>query len=304
MLAVAGIVALLVANGNKNDTPTTVDVPALANMTRRQAKKTLEDLDLVFVRAEEPSDTIPAEQVTRSDPTEGTPVEVKSDVKVYISTGPSSLAVPDVSGKTEQEAVDLLTAQGLQVSANRQDDDNPDFPQGQVTKTDPPAGQTVDAGTQVTLFVSTGNVQVPDVIGKTKAEATQILNDAKLQANTSPVESDQTPDTVVAQDVAAGTLVKQGRAINLSIAVAPTTATIPNDLVGKSYDQVVAELQGLGLQNVNRIDEQSDEPAGNVIRTDPTAGDEVPLDQQIDIHVSKGPSGKGANQTPAPSTTP
>lgn len=304
VLAVAGIVALLVANGQKNDKPTTIDVPSLAGMTAEQAETTLDDLDLVFVRAEEPSDTVPAEQVTRSDPAEGTPVEPKSDVKVYISTGPSSLAVPDVSGKTEQEAVDLLTAQGLQVSANRQDDDNPAFPQGQVTKTDPPAGQAVAAGSQVTLFVSTGNVQVPDVTGKTKAEATQILNDAKLQANTSPVESDQTPDTVVAQDVAAGTLVKQGRAINLSIAVAPTTATIPNDLVGKPYDQVVAELQGLGLQNVNRIDEQSDEPAGNVIRTDPTAGDEVPLDQQIDIHVSKGPSGKGANPTPAPSTTP
>ena len=52
---------------------------------------------------------------------------------------------------------------------------------------------------------------------------------------------------------------------------------------------MVAELQGLGLTNFNRIDDQSDEPVGNVIRTDPTAGDEVPLDQQIDIHVSKGP---------------
>ena len=300
VLAVAGIVALLVANGQKNDKPTTVDVPSLAGMTAEQAETTLDDLDLVFVRAEEPSDTVPAEQVTRSDPAEGTPVELKSDVKVYISTGPSSLAVPDVAGKTEQEAVDILSAQGLQVSANRQDDDNPAFPQGQVTKTDPPAGQAVPAGAQITLFVSTGNVQVPDVTGKTKAEATQILNDAKLQANTSPVESDQTPDTVVAQDVAPGTLVKQGRAINLSIAVAPTTATIPNDLVGKPYDQAVAELQGLGLQNFNRIDEQSDQPLGNVIRTDPTAGDEVPLDQQIDLHVSKGPPGKAANPTPTP----
>ena len=146
------------------------------------------------------------------------------------------------------------------------------------------------AGGTVTLFVSTGNVQVPDVTGKTKAEATQILNDAKLQANTSPVESDQTPDTVVAQDVAPGTLVKQGRAINLLIAVAPTTATIPNDLVGKTTTGRRGAA-GLGLNNFNRVDEQSDSRAANVIRTDPTAGDEVPLDQQIDIHVSKGPAG-------------
>ena len=207
-----------------------------------------------------------------------------------------------MAGKTEQEAVDVLTGAGLKVSANRQDDDNPAFPQGQVTKTDPPSGQAVATGTEVTLFVSTGNVSMPDVTGKTTAEAKQILNDSKLQANTSPVESDQTPDTVVQQDVAPGTLVKQGRTVNLQIATAPTTATIPNDLVGKTYDQAVAELQALGLQNFNRIDEQSDQPSGNVIRTDPAAGDEVPLDQQIDIHVSKGPSGKGPN--PTPSTTP
>jgi len=302
VLAVAGIVALLIANANKTDTPTTVDVPSLVNMTADQAEQELTDLDLVFVRAEEPSDTVPAEQVTRSDPKEGTPVPLKSDVKVYVSTGPSSLAVPDVAGKTEQEAVDVLTGAGLKVAANRQDDDNPAFPQGQVTKTDPPSGQAVAAGTEVTLFVSTGNVSMPDVMGKTTAEAKQILNDSKLQANTSTVESDQTPDTVVQQDVAPGTLVKQGRTVNLQIATAPTTATIPNDLVGKTYDQAVAELQALGLQNFNRIDEQSDNPSGNVIRTDPTAGDEVPLDQQIDIHVSKGPSGKGAN--PTPSATP
>ena len=302
VLAVAGIVALLIANGQKDRAPTTVDVPSLLGMTADQAETTLKDLDLGFVRAEEPSDTIPAEQVTRSDPKEGTPVTLKSDVKVYISTGPSSLAVPDVAGKTEQEAVDVLTGAGLKVAANRQDDDNPAFPQGQVTKTDPPSGQAVAAGTEVTLFVSTGNVSMPDVMGKTTAEAKQILNDSKLQANTSTVESDQTPDTVVQQDVAPGTLVKQGRTVNLQIATAPTTATIPNDLVGKTYDQAVAELQALGLQNFNRIDEQSDNPSGNVIRTDPTAGDEVPLDQQIDIHVSKGPGGKGPN--PTPSTTP
>jgi len=91
--------------------------------------------------------------------------------------------------------------------------------------------------------VSTGNVLVPDVVGKTKAEATTLLNAAKLQVNTSPVESPNTPDTVVTQDVPADTPVKQGRVINLTIATAPTTATIPDGLAGKTYDQVVQQLK-------------------------------------------------------------
>lgn len=298
VLAVAGIVALLVANANKNAPSDTVKVPDVSNMTEADAKSTIEAANLLFVRQEEPSDTIEPGHVTKTDPGKDAEVAPESEVKVFISTGPSSLAVPSVAGKTEQEAVDTLTAAGLKVSANRQDDDNPEYPQGQVTKTDPPEGQSVNAGTEVTLFVSTGNVQVPDVVGKSKSDATALLNAAKLQVNTSTVESDATPDQVVAQDVAAGTLVKQGRVINLQVAIARTTATIPNDLVGKSYDQVVAELQALGLNNFNRIDEASDQPSGTVLRTDPTAGDEVPLDQQIDVHTSKGPTGTGASAAP------
>ncbi|MEZ0446426.1 Stk1 family PASTA domain-containing Ser/Thr kinase [Cellulomonas sp. ICMP 17802] len=298
VLAVAGIVALLVANANKNAGPDTVNVPVTVGLSAAEAQAAIEDANLVFVRAEEPSDTVPADQAIRSDPEAGTAVEPRSDVKVWISTGAANVVVPSVAGKTEQEAVDILTGKGLKVSANRQDDDNPEYPQGQVTKTDPAEGTTVPAGSEVSLFVSTGNVSMPDVTGKTTAEAKDILNASKLQANTSPVESAQTPDTVVAQDVAPGTLVKQGRTVNLQIAVAPTTATIPNDLVGKTYDQVVAELQGLGLKNFNRIDDVSDQPDGTVLRTDPTAGDEVPLDQQIDIHVAKAATGTGASASP------
>ncbi|KRD43486.1 serine/threonine protein kinase [Cellulomonas sp. Root930] len=300
VLAVAGIVALLIANANKSNAPEPITVPSVVGMTAAAAEEAITDANLIFVRAEEASDTVEAEHAIRTDPEEGAEVTAEDAITVFISTGPASLAVPDVSGRTEQEATDILTGLGLVVSANRQDDDNPAFPQGQVTKTDPASGTSVSAGSTVTLFVSTGNVLVPDVTGKTKAEATQILNDAKLQVNTSPVESaTQAPDTVVSQDVPPNTPVKQGRVINLQIATAPTTATIPNDLVGKTYEQVVAQLQGLGLSSFNRIDDQSESPAGTVIRTDPTAGDEVPLDQQIDIHVAKGPG-----NNPVPTETP
>ncbi|KQT01904.1 Stk1 family PASTA domain-containing Ser/Thr kinase [Cellulomonas sp. Leaf395] len=301
VLAVAGIVALLIAN-NRETPETTVPVPTVVGLTEAEARTMITEADLLYERADEASDTVAVGLVIRTDPAEGTDVEKESTVTAFVSTGPSSLAVPSVAGRTEQEATDILTEAGLTVSANREDDDNPAFPQGQVTKTEPPEGTSVTAGSSVTLFVSTGNVLVPDVTGKTKAEATTLLNDAKLQVNTSPVESTQTPDTVVSQDVPAGTPVKQGRVINLEIATAPTTATIPNDLVGKTYEQAVQQLQGLGLTNFNRIDDESEAPAGTVIRTDPTSGDEVPLDQQIDIHVAKAPSGRN-NNNPAPTPT-
>lgn len=299
VLAVAGIVALLISTLGQDPPATKVAVPTVAGLVEAEAKEKITAADLLYERGEEAHDTVPAGSVIRTEPAEGTEVDPESVVKAIISTGPASLAVPRVAGLTEQQATDELEEAGLVVSANRQDDDNPEYPQGQVTKTDPAEGTSVAAGSTVTLFVSTGNVLVPDVVGKTAAEATALLNAAKLQVNTSPVESPNTPDTVVTQDVPANTPVKQGRVINLTIAVAPTTATIPNDLVGKTYDQAVEQLRALGLTNVRRVDDPSDEPVGTVLRTDPNAGDEVPMDQQIDIHVSKGPGG----ETTAPPDT-
>jgi len=203
--------------------------------------------------------------------------------------------VPDVAGKTEQEATTALTAAGLSVNPTRQPEDSPERPQGQVTKTDPPVGTVVEEGAQVTLYVSTGNVAVPDVVGKTKQEALDLLNAQKLTGNTSEVQSTQPAGTVVTQDQAPGTPVKQGRTINLTIAVAPTTTTVPTGLVGMTYDQAVEALKAAGLENVNRIDDVSDTPKDQVLRTEPTAGTEVPFDQQIDIHVSKGPPAAGDN---------
>ncbi|KQR17152.1 Stk1 family PASTA domain-containing Ser/Thr kinase [Cellulomonas sp. Leaf334] len=291
VLAVAGIVALLISVLGQDPPATTVQVPAVVGLTEAEAKEQITAANLLYERGEEANDTVPSGSVIKTEPVEGTEVEPESVVKAIISTGPSTLAVPDVAGMTEQEATDALTNEGLVVSANREDEDNPNFPQGQVTKTEPASGTSVSAGSTVTLFVSTGNVLVPNVVGMTTADATAALNAAKLQVNRSPVESTNTPDTVVTQDVPADTPVKQGRVINLTIAQAPTTATIPNDLVGKTYDQAVEQLRALGLTNVRRVDDPSEEPVGNVLRTDPNAGDEVPMDQQIDIHVSKGPGG-------------
>jgi len=293
VLAVAGIIALIIAQGNKNQTPTTVAVPTVAGLTEDQAKKAITDADLQYQRTEAASDKPKGEAIS-SDPAAGTQVEKESTVTVTISTGPATTTVPDVAGKSVDEAVSILEGKGFKVNPNQTQDNNGAFPAGQVTATDPAANSPVDTGARVTLSVSTGNVTVPNVVGKPQAEATQALNDANLQVNTTEVESPQAPGTVVAQDKAPDTLVKQRTVVNLQIAKAMTTATVPS-VAGMTYDQAVQALAQAGLTNVKRVDETSDRPANEVLRTDPAAGTEVEFDQQIDIHVSKGnqPQGNG-----------
>ncbi|MBO9555861.1 Stk1 family PASTA domain-containing Ser/Thr kinase [Cellulomonas sp.] len=293
VLAVAGIIALLVANANRNQTPTTVAVPTVVGLTEEQAKKAITDADLLYQRTEAASDK-PKGEALSSDPAAGTQVEKESTVTVTISTGPATTTVPDVTGKSVDEAVSILEGKGFKVDPNQTQDNNGAFPAGQVTATNPAANSPVDTGATVTLSVSTGNVTVPNVVGKPQAEATQALNDANLQVNTTEVESPQPPGTVVAQDKAPDTLVKQRTVVNLQIAKAMTTATVPS-VAGMTYDQAVQTLAQAGLTNVKRVDETSERPANEVLRTDPASGTEVEFDQQIDIHVSKGnqPQGNG-----------
>jgi len=301
VLAVAGIIALLVANANKNQTPTTVAVPTVVGLTEEQAKKAITDADLLYQRTEAASDK-PKGEALSSDPAAGTQVEKESTVTVTISTGPATTTVPDVTGKSVDEAVSILEGKGFKVNPNQTQDNNGAFPAGQVTATDPAANSPVDTGATVTLSVSTGNVTVPNVVGKPQAEATQALNDANLQVNTTEVESPQAPGTVVAQDKAPDTLVKQRTVVNLQIAKAMTTATVPS-VAGMTYDQAVQALAQSGLTNVKRVDETSDRPANEVLRTDPASGTEVEFDQQIDIHVSKG-NGQNNGSATQPPTKP
>jgi serine/threonine-protein kinase len=61
------------------------------------------------------------------------------------------------------------------------------------------------------------------------------------------------------------------------------------DTSGKSYDAGVAALQAKRF-SATRVDDFSETvPAGNVVGTDPPAGQPAPRDSQVTVHVSKGP---------------
>ncbi|WP_426593891.1 Stk1 family PASTA domain-containing Ser/Thr kinase [Cellulomonas sp. McL0617] len=296
LLAVGGILYLLLRGTSG---PEQVTVPDVTGQQEAAAQALVKDQGFLWgAPIQATSDTVAQGAVISTSPKGGTSADKGSTVTATISSGKGDVTVPNVLGKSEQDAVTALMAAGLSVNPTRTQDDNAAFPQGQVTKTDPAADTSVAAGTAVTLSVSTGNVAVPDVTNMPKQQALDTLNAQKLSGNTQEVPSDKTPGTVIAQDQAPGTLVKQGRTINLQIAVAPTTTTVPSGLAGMTYDQAVAALNNAGLTNVNRIDDVSDQPKDQVLRTDPTAGTEVPFDQQIDVHVSKGPT------IPAPGKTP
>ena len=97
----------------------------------------------------------------------------------------------------------------------------------------PPAGTRVSDGSKVTLFWSDGPEQVPDVEGKTEAEATAAHPGRRLPGRARSTDS-STPSeqgTVLQQSPGAGTTLDEGSTVTIVVSnyTSPDTLAAPHD---------------------------------------------------------------------------
>jgi beta-lactam-binding protein with PASTA domain len=99
-----------------------VTIPNVVGQSADAAEQLLtSSFGLVVARAEEPNDTVPAGSVIRTDPGTDATVSKGSTVTLVVSTGPTQVAVPFVTGLTETQATQKLTEAGLLSSITYQD---------------------------------------------------------------------------------------------------------------------------------------------------------------------------------------
>ncbi|MEN0085623.1 MAG: transglycosylase domain-containing protein [Leifsonia sp.] len=126
------------------------------------------------------------------------------------------VAVPDLTGKTPEEAKSVLTSLGFDTADGPQQDSV--APAGTVSGTDPAAGTQVSKGTVVTIFTSNGSmVAMPNVVGQKAGDAQAALTAAGFKVKT--VGGNSPTAIVQAQDPAANTPVKTGSQVTLTLSV-------------------------------------------------------------------------------------
>ncbi len=131
---------------------------------------------------------------------------------------PSNVTVPDVVGATSAfEAEQELTEAGLRAAPQSEEQVSDEAEPGTVIDQSPEAGETAEKDSEVTLLVAvgSGDVQVPDITGKTPAEADQALREEKLslgQASPQPVDP---AGKISSQIPAAGEVVKEGTPVDV-----------------------------------------------------------------------------------------
>ncbi|NUL32516.1 Stk1 family PASTA domain-containing Ser/Thr kinase [Streptomyces lunaelactis] len=207
--------------------------------------------------------------------------------------GNGDVPVPLLVGKTFDEAKVLATNAGVEVAQSGTD--RCDQPKGSIC-TQTPDGGKMKEGDTVQVVVSEGapKIEVPDVTDKPVDKATQILEGKVFKVKTKEIESDEDPGTVLTQSPVGGAQAEKNSTVTLTVAK-QTKQPVP-PVVGAQFDAAKAQLEGLEF-TVARVDVDSTEPAGQVIKQDPEGNAKAAKGATITLTVSKGPQ---TPQVPVP----
>ncbi len=321
-VAIVAILAILItkiaknfgsgSSGKKNDPTSSIEdtsdkvkVPDVLGMTLEEAKKALNDEKLGFKYEYGYSKEDDVDKVYDTNPEIGSFVDKNTTITVYISKGVKKVEMVDVLGKTQNEAEEAIIKAELKYTFQYKETTD-DSLIGKVESTDPVAGTTVNAGTQVTVVLYKGknevNIKMPDLSNKSEADAKKELEDLGFDINNVSVE--YTYD----DEIKEGNVITQNgpkigeetpSTAKIGLVVSLGKPIIP-DIVGKTKAEAEELLAKYSLK-LGKVTEKNDDKveAGKIISINGySVNDSVKIGTAIDVVISIG--AEPETTTPAP----
>ena len=235
-LAIIGIIAFA-AFSALNSGAKTVTVPNVLGYTQEDATEELRSLNLGVKTSSGYSDEYEEGEVMSQTPSGGLQVEEGYEVEIQISRGPEPVkttTVPDLKGKTREEAEKLLEEAGLVGVASEASND---AEEGTVFEQSPAKGEEVEEGSTVTYTVSTGpgTVSIPNVVGDGENSALGALEDAGFSVSREYEYSSRVDAGVVISQSLTGSAMP-GTTITITISRGPEPDTSTPDTPATSPD--------------------------------------------------------------------
>ncbi len=305
---IAAVVVLVLAGAALAYFLTRPDMVTVPDVTGEQeAAATIELQSAQFeVTTERIENDIPEGEVIEQDPPGGDEAEKGSTVKITISLGPGTIAVPKVAGLSVPDAKALLKKRGFETEIEKRTSES--VPAGKVIGSNPSQGTSIAPGSTVKLIVSTGvkTATVPNVLGLDRVTATSQLRKAGFVVNANPRDSDEPEDQVLEQDPAGDTEAKVGSEVTITYSSGVGTITL-DDFVGQklTYAQRKLSGQGLSVSIVKRATNDSSED-GIVLAQAPSSGTNLSPGDRVTLTVGdyKAPPSDGTTSSTTTTTTP
>ena len=166
------------------------------------------------------------------------------------------VVVPNVSGKSLTEAINILNESGLKISAERRTSPSDTVKEGDVVKTDPSAGRTVKTGSTIIIYESVGenSYTMEDFTGQDYVAVKAILE--KVNKLFVVIDYEKVEDSskyeagkIVRQEPEVGTKLKEGDTVTLFV---PDISEVYPDFTAGNYTltdiQAFCEKYGLVLK--------------------------------------------------------
>lgn len=196
--------------------------------------------------------------------------------------------VADVTGADVASAARRLRNDGFKPVVERVRNERA---RDEVIGQDPQPGVELEVGSEVTLTVSDGpgTRAIPDVEGRTRAQARKLLREAGFRVLERREASDDVPEGRVIRTVPiVGQEVAVGAPVTLVVSSGPEQVRVPN-LRGKDVDDAREALQALGLTaDVTREESDTADP-GTVLSQKPAAGSTVDAGAAVVLVVAEEP---------------
>ena len=210
--------------------PEQIELPELRLMSQADAEKKIAELGLRLgtVEQREQADADPG-IVLEQSPAAGTVMAPGDPVNLVVSVEPGKELVPDVAGRPLAQAQSAIQEAGFRFR-NPVYEPSDTVNEGSVIRTDPPAGTSLEANSQITIIVSSGveQLNVPAVVGDEADAAQRELEGAGfvVQRQTRTLSpGDSNVGKVMSQTPNGGQQADKGSTVTITVGVAEATTT-------------------------------------------------------------------------------
>ncbi len=263
---IAGFVFRLINGGGAKE-ETAFAMPSLVQYNYEEMVNRYAGKLTITVQGEPVYSEYEANTIVEQSVEPGTSVEKGTEVFVTISNGKNVTFVPDVSGKTANEAIDMINEAGLEVMLKPIFNDK--VPYDMVIRVSPAPGTEMAVKQKVTLYVSKGAQSdskiIPNVVGKQEEEAVKLLEDEGFTVETERKDDKAPEGEVFMQNFPGDTLVNPNEKIILYISTgrAPEedvtyTVKFPEGVTGVATFRVYADGDNIITINDINIDGYED----------------------------------------------
>ncbi len=287
---IMGVVVANVISKDPSDETAVYRMPNVKGLSKSEMTESLQELRSAGFEIEEVYEydsKIEKGEVIDQDPKMGE-IEEGTKIIIVISNGKEQINLDDYTGINADDAIAELEGMGVVVKTSQEMSD--EVEEGQVIRQLPTAGQVVETGDSIRLFVSSGpnKFDLDNYVGSESKEAQTELETQGIIVSLTEEYNDSVPaGVVISQSPVAGTEMKKGDSVQLKVSLGAELMNVPN-LLGLTVETANDALKNNNLKLGNVTEISSGQAKGVVVKQSIAENTKVDKNTVVDIVISKG----------------